>query len=131
VFNNKFVDGKAGGYNDPEFAGGASHQNLGKDGYKITMNKNSVNYLNTVENAQNTLGAHEILGHGIKGIGGDASGQHHKVYETQMFHSTWSKTTDSYKGWIVRDYLKLLYKENSSKYNSDPNVYKLYKKYGN
>ncbi len=135
VFNNKLVNGKAGGYNDPEFAGGASCQNLGENGYKITMNRNAVNpsslRLNTVENIQNTLGAHEILGHGINGIGGDASGQHHKVYEIQMSHPTWFKTTENYKKIIVNNYLQLLYRENRNKYNSDPNVYQLYKKYAN
>jgi len=130
VFNNKLVNGKAGGFNDPEFARGASHQNMGEKGSKVTMNRNFTSILNTVENAQNTLGAHEILGHGINGIGGDSSGEHYKVYQIQMSHSTWGNTTLSYKAMIAKKYLELLYKENPSKYNSDPNVYKLYQQYG-
>lgn len=59
--------------------------------------------LGTVENVQNTLGAHEFIGHGLKGFN-DHDRNHHKAYETQMGHSSWKGTTPNYKKDMLKRY---------------------------
>ncbi len=52
--------------------------------------------LRTVSNVQNSLGAHEYLGHAKKGYG-DKTRDHSKAYELQFNHPSWQKTTSDFK----------------------------------
>jgi RHS repeat-associated protein len=99
VFDNTFKNGSPGGYNEPEYIRGASEYDMSDGTYKVTMNAEATDYLNTVENAQNTLGAHELEGHGKMGLK-TKDGNHSKVYEHQMQHSTWTNTTKYYRDYI-------------------------------
>ncbi|WP_299455145.1 hypothetical protein [uncultured Microscilla sp.] len=119
---------KPGGYNNPSRGAGVANTDRRKDsalwlprnkGYtdkgtgviKVTIvaRSGSVNAdLNTVSGAQNTLGIHEFLGHGVKGFGFndkeeyDPNGTHYKAYDLQRNHSTWKKVPASFR----KDYLE-------------------------
>ena len=62
----------------------------------------------TVSNVQNLLGAHEFIGHGIKGWD-DLTNSHYKAYEFQMEHSTWKGTTEAFKTHILKIYSDYIY----------------------
>jgi len=91
----------------------ASHQGI--DGKSLVTasivkggGKRDNRYLySTVSNVQNLLGAHELLGHGINGWG-DRTGTHYKVYEFQMAHPSWTKTTPEFKAFINKRYQEYL-----------------------
>ena len=106
VFTNKWNGRGYSGYNDPEPASGCSEEDMANGSYKVTMNINSTEYLNTVENAQNTLGAHELRGHGIMGLK-TGDGKHPDVYRYQMNHKTWKNTTPYHKNRIRKNYNNL------------------------
>ncbi|EAY28980.1 hypothetical protein M23134_00134 [Microscilla marina ATCC 23134] len=119
---------KPGGYNDPSPGQGVANTDRKKDtatwlpnnkGYRgdetgvikvtIVTKRGIVNAdLNTVSGAQNTLGIHEFLGHGVKGFGFndktsyDPNGTHYKAYDLQRKHSTWKKVPASFR----KDYLE-------------------------
>ncbi len=64
--------------------------------------------MTTVSNVQNLLGAHEFIGHYEKGWG-SSTGTHYKVYEYQMKHASWKKTTPYFQQYmfeLYQDYLK-------------------------
>ena len=62
----------------------------------------------TVSNVQNLLGAHEFIGHGVKGWG-DVTKDHFKVYEFQMKHSTWKGTSEAFKTHTQKNYRDYIY----------------------
>jgi hypothetical protein len=112
VYNNKMLGLKYLGYNDPEPAPSASTQVMNDGSIKVSMNINAPGHLNTVANAQNTLGIHEYQGHGIKGWG-NGKGNHHKVYELQIFHSTFRQTTLDHQLRIIDSFNKYVKDETS------------------
>jgi len=94
-------------YNDPENVLGLAETTVTSKGIKVTANLYSGegdSDLNTVSNIQNNLGAHEFIGHGKLGFG-DKTRTHHKVYEFQMRHPTWDKTTKNYQRQMMDYYL--------------------------
>ena len=98
--------------NIKEYTETASHQGVeGKSlvtGSIVSGGKKDNRYLfSTVSNVQNMLGAHELLGHGINGWG-DRTKTHYKVYEFQMAHPSWSKTTPEYKDFMINRYHQYL-----------------------
>ena len=56
----------------------------------------------TISNVQNLLGIHEYKGHGLLRWG-NMNGKHKAVYELQMRHRTWQKTTDRYKKRMIEN----------------------------
>lgn len=56
----------------------------------------------TLSNVQNLLGIHEYKGHGLLQWG-NANGKHKAVYDMQMRHLTWKKTTDEFKNEIINN----------------------------
>ncbi|MCB9303143.1 MAG: hypothetical protein H6566_21115 [Lewinellaceae bacterium] len=94
-------------YNDPENVLGLAETTVTSKGIKVTANLYSGegdSDLNMVTNIQNNLGAHEFIGHGKLGFG-DKTRTHHKVYEFQMRHPTWDKTTKKYQRQMMDYYL--------------------------
>lgn len=59
--------------------------------------------LATVTGAQNALGVHEFMGHGMQGYGFDdkskydPNGTHYKAYDLQKSHPTWKKASKEFK----------------------------------
>lgn len=72
--------------------------------FRITIGTSRLNLLNYVGDTINALGAHEYEGHGIKSWNDD-NDKHHEVYEWQFAHSSWSKTTNYFKAYMVDNYL--------------------------
>jgi RHS repeat-associated protein len=68
----------------------------------------TLTYYSTVSNVRNLLGAHEFIGHGIKGWR-DENKAHYKVYEYQMKHGSWMGTTPAFKNHIQKNYQNYLY----------------------
>ncbi len=142
---------RAGGYNTSKMAGGKvsvkttddsfndpsptvkylSTIGRGKPNFKISINQNSDNVkieLTTVENIQNSIGAHEFQGHGIKGYG-DETGNHYKAYQNQINDPTWSKTTSIFKTRYIYRYSIYLREENPSLYRKEyPKILKYFEK---
>lgn len=68
-------------------------------------------YETTVENIQSSIVAHEYYSH-IKKNNGDDYKSHRLAYKNVINHKPlWNKTTDSYKGFVVRQLLKYTTKE--------------------
>ncbi|MCR5069403.1 MAG: hypothetical protein K6A78_06370 [Prevotella sp.] len=97
-------------FNDPSFHGDALAETSGIKAdnvdARITMyvwpqGTEERSLLNTVSNIQNLIGAHEYMGHYVNGISHNKN-SYDKVYHYQMEHSTWKKTTDSYKNYIKK-----------------------------
>jgi hypothetical protein len=76
--------------------------------FRKTGENGTLVYYSTVSNVRNLLGAHEFIGHGIKGWG-DENKTHYKVYEYQMKHSSWMGTTPAFKNHIQKNYQDYLY----------------------
>ena len=95
-------------FNDSRFYGDAlatigKHQN-GKQcltAYIFPRGTDEHPIYNTVSNIQNLLGIHEYIGH-FKNNLRDA--QHSLVYENQMKHPSWAKTTKKFKQYILNTY---------------------------
>ncbi len=68
-------------------------------------------YETTVENIQSSIVVHEYYSH-IKKNNGDNYNSHRLAYKNVINHKPlWNKTTDSYKGFVVRQLLKYTTKE--------------------
>jgi RHS repeat-associated protein len=100
-------------FNDPVNVLGLAETTVTDGGIKVAANLytgTADSDLNTVENIQNNLGAHEFIGHGKKGWG-DKTRTHHKVYDFQMRHSIWKNTTGPYKTQMEKYRLDYLSRE--------------------
>jgi hypothetical protein len=139
VYSNIYTDIlRQGGYDVSKMAGSAiaiktssdSYNNpspnvrnqltsgVGEPEFKISVNQAGTDAkieLTTVENVQNSLGAHEYMGHGISGFM-TSNKTHFNAYENQMNDATWSGTTKRFKQRMVARYADLLQRENPSRY---------------
>ena len=93
-------------YNESDFYGGRN-ADIGSykekqrlNAYIFPMGTEERNLYNTISNVQNLLGAHEYLGHYKQNLHGEGI-THQKVYEYQMKHSSWKRTTNSYKNYMI------------------------------
>jgi hypothetical protein len=92
--------------------------NVGQQPFKISVNQAAEDVkveLTTVENIQNSLGAHEYAGHGIQGFS-TPQRNHYKAYENQRNHHTWPNTTSRFQTRTMRRYADVLRVENPSRY---------------
>ena len=86
---------------------GVSGKSLVTANIVVGGEKDNRHLYSTVSNVQNMLGAHELLGHGIKGWG-DRTKTHYKTYEFQMAHPSWKSTTPEYKVFMNKAYRNYL-----------------------
>jgi RHS repeat-associated protein len=77
---------------------------------KTGAENNNLFLYSTVSNVQNMLGVHELIGHGLNGLG-SRTRTHHQVYELQMNHSTWTNTTPAFKAIMATLYQRYLISE--------------------
>ena len=76
-----------------------------KDDLLILRNKNSNGFFEpTVENIRSAVNNHEVKGHLLLGLGAKPA-EHIKIYEMQIKHKNFHKTTDRFKKITVGTYL--------------------------
>jgi hypothetical protein len=107
-------------YNDPTNTGFMSTlpQGVGSP-FKVTINQTNSEtkeVLTTVENIQNSAGAHEYRGHGQKRFGIPTELNHYRAYDEQFKDPTWLKTTPEYRSNIYPKYKAVLKQNNPDLY---------------
>ena len=106
------------GHNEPnKIGGGCQEEDLLGGSFKVIMDVTATDYLNTVEAAQSILGIHELMGRGYIGWK-ENDGNHGKVYELQMEHSSWEKLSPTRQQQIINNYRVAQKKDREIKQNS-------------
>jgi hypothetical protein len=105
--------------NNPTNTGFMSTLHNGQGQFKITVNNTTdetKSLLTTVENIQNSAGAHEYRGHGEKRFGVANEAFHYKAYDEQRADPTWNKTTPNFQTEMFNKYRTVLRTTNPTVY---------------
>lgn len=113
---NNGPDDKA---NNPNNTGFMSTRHTGDGKFKVTINNTTdetKGLLTTVENIQNSAGAHEYRGHGQKRFGVANEAFHYKAYDEQFADPTWEKTTPNFQTEMFKKFKTVLSTTNPAVY---------------